>query len=389
MPRYLINPLTAAIQRCENFFITRFERDHKMNGKLKVQEIARQTGLSISTVSRVLAGKANTSAAAREQVLACAQRNGILQGISSGRLMLNNVMVFAPQRAFDVRTDIFYYKVIQGIIAALTEHEVRIRYCGLEENHSDGALFLEKMSDGHTQAALLIGIDDEHIHSLAADLHKPCVLINCTDRTMRLDSVSPDHQLIGEFSANYLFQQGHSQILNMQCLRRHTMELRLAGIRQAYARHHQPFDERRHLIATSGFGSEEAEQALTTFISRLRDRNQLPSAILAGGDYMAVGAVNALQKLGFSVPGDVSVMSTDGFNLAEIHDVPLTSVHVPRDELGTEAIQLLQRRMLRADAPPCNLLLHGQLAVRESVKRLSPHRVTPAVSTHNHRLYDQ
>ncbi|HEJ9097515.1 LacI family DNA-binding transcriptional regulator [Serratia odorifera] len=360
-----------------------------MNGKLKVQEIARQTGLSISTVSRVLAGKANTSAAAREQVLACAQRNGILQGISSGRLMLNNVMVFAPQRAFDVRTDIFYYKVIQGIIAALTEHEVRIRYCGLEENHSDGALFLEKMSDGHTQAALLIGIDDEHIHSLAADLHKPCVLINCTDRTMRLDSVSPDHQLIGEFSANYLFQQGHSQILNMQCLRRHTMELRLAGIRQAYARHHQPFDERRHLIATSGFGSEEAEQALTTFISRLRDRNQLPSAILAGGDYMAVGAVNALQKLGFSVPGDVSVMSTDGFNLAEIHDVPLTSVHVPRDELGTEAIQLLQRRMLRADAPPCNLLLHGQLAVRESVKRLSPHRVTPAVSTHNHRLYDQ
>ncbi|HEI8867607.1 LacI family DNA-binding transcriptional regulator [Serratia sp. AKBS12] len=360
-----------------------------MNGKLKVQEIARQTGLSISTVSRVLAGKANTSAAAREQVLACAQRNGILQGISSGRLMLNNVMVFAPQRAFDVRTDIFYYKVIQGIIAALTEHEVRIRYCGLEENHSDGALFLEKMSDGHTQAALLIGIDDEHIHSLAADLHKPCVLINCTDRTMRLDSVSPDHQLIGEFSANYLFQQGHGQILNMQCLRRHTMELRLAGIRQAYARHHLPFDDQRHLIATSGFGSEEAEQALTTFISRLSDRSQLPTAILAGGDYMAVGAVNALQKLRFSVPGDVSVMSTDGFNLAEIHDVPLTSVHVPRDELGSEAIQLLQRRMLRPDAPPCNLLLHGRLAVRESVKRLSSHRVTPAVSTHNHRLYDQ
>ncbi|MGP2731109.1 LacI family DNA-binding transcriptional regulator, partial [Serratia marcescens] len=131
-----------------------------MNGKLKIQEIARQTGLSISTVSRVLAGKANTSAEARRKVLDCAQQNGILQGISSGRLMLNNVMVFAPQRAFDVRTDIFYYKVIQGIAAALMEHEVRIRYCGLEEQHSDGALFLEKMSDPHTEAALIIGIDD-------------------------------------------------------------------------------------------------------------------------------------------------------------------------------------------------------------------------------------
>jgi DNA-binding LacI/PurR family transcriptional regulator len=371
--------------RSENILMDEFEGDHKMNGKLKIQEIARQTGLSISTVSRVLAGKANTSAEARRKVLECAQQNGILQGISSGRLMLNNVMVFAPQRAFDVRTDIFYYKVIQGIAAALMQHEVRIRYCGLEEQHSDGALFLEKMSDPHTEAALIIGIDDEHIHTLAADLPKPCVLINCTDRQMRLDSVSPDHQLIGDYSASYLFQQGHSHILNLQCLRRHTMELRLAGIRQAYARHHLPFDDGRHLVTTSGFGSEEAEQALSTYLNRA----PLPTAILAGGDYMAVGAVKALNKLGLSVPGDVSVMSTDGFNLAEIHDVPLTSVQVPRDELGYEAIQLLQRRMLRADAPPCNLLLHGRLAVRASVRRISPHKTTPAVSTHNHRLYDE
>lgn len=371
--------------RSENILMDEFEGDHKMNGKLKIQEIARQTGLSISTVSRVLAGKANTSAEARRKVLECAQQNGILQGISSGRLMLNNVMVFAPQRAFDVRTDIFYYKVIQGIAAALMQHEVRIRYCGLEEQHSDGALFLEKMSDPHTEAALIIGIDDEHIHTLAADLPKPCVLINCTDRQMRLDSVSPDHQLIGDYSASYLFQQGHSHILNLQCLRRHTMELRLAGIRQAYARHHLPFDDGRHLVTTSGFGSEEAEQALSTYLNRA----PLPTAILAGGDYMTVGAVKALSKLGLSVPGDVSVMSTDGFNLAEIHDVPLTSVQVPRDELGYEAIQLLQRRMLRADAPPCNLLLHGRLAVRASVRRISPHKTTPAVSTHNHRLYDE
>lgn len=69
--------------------------------------------------------------------------------------------------------------------------------------------------------------------------------------------------------------------------------------------------------------------------------------------------------------------------------MPLTSVQVPRDELGYEAIQLLQRRMLRADAPPCNLLLHGRLAVRASVRRISPHKTAPAVSTHDHRLYDE
>lgn len=102
-----------------------------MNGKLKITLIAHQTGLSISTVSRVLAGKANTSEAARQKVMACARQHGILQDLSQGRLMLNNLVIFAPPRAFSVRTDIFYYKVIQSVIDALRPWEVRISSCGL------------------------------------------------------------------------------------------------------------------------------------------------------------------------------------------------------------------------------------------------------------------
>ncbi len=68
-------------------------------------------------------------------------------------------------------------------------HDVRVRYCPLEEVDSDAALFIDKMQQ--TEAALVIGIDDEHIHQLAAEMHKPCVLINARDRRMRLPSVSP------------------------------------------------------------------------------------------------------------------------------------------------------------------------------------------------------
>ncbi|EEQ07378.1 MULTISPECIES: LacI family DNA-binding transcriptional regulator [Yersinia] len=359
-----------------------------MNGKLKIQEIANQTGLSISTVSRVLAGKANTSAKAKQQVMAYAQSQGILQNLSSGRLMLNNIMVFAPHRAFDVRTDIFYYKVIQGITEAVSQHEVMIRYCGLSETQSDISLFLEKMTNPQTEAAIIIGIDDPRIHTLAAGVHKPSVLVNCRDKEMSLDSVSPDHQLIGEFSANYLIQQGHRQILTLQCLRRNTMELRLLGIKEAFASHNISFDDNQHLITTHGFGGEEAEQAVSDFMAACEDKRQWPTAILAGGDYMAVGAVNALNKLKISVPDSISVMSMDGFNLAEIHDVPLTAVHVPRDELGAEAIQLLQRRLLRPDAPFSNTLLQGRLVVRSSVKQVNHKRAMSAANKPSDQLYD-
>lgn len=52
-----------------------------------------RTGLSSSTVSRVLAGKANTSYRAREKVLACARELGVMDGMASGRMLLNNLVI--------------------------------------------------------------------------------------------------------------------------------------------------------------------------------------------------------------------------------------------------------------------------------------------------------
>ncbi|MSL95284.1 LacI family DNA-binding transcriptional regulator, partial [Escherichia coli] len=89
----------------ENSVISELEADHKMDKKLKIADIAARTGLSPSTVSRVLAGKANTSARAREQVLACARELGVMDGMAAGRMLLNNLIIFAQQRAFDQRYD--------------------------------------------------------------------------------------------------------------------------------------------------------------------------------------------------------------------------------------------------------------------------------------------
>ena len=90
-----------------------------MDKRLKITEIAARTQLSISTVSRVLAGKANTSEKARAKVLACARELGVMDGMAAGRLLLNSLVVFAPQRAFDERSDIFYYRVIQSVSKGL------------------------------------------------------------------------------------------------------------------------------------------------------------------------------------------------------------------------------------------------------------------------------
>jgi DNA-binding LacI/PurR family transcriptional regulator len=356
-----------------------------MSGKLKIREIALKAGVSISTVSRVLAGKANTGARNRQRVLECARSSGVLENVSSGSFLFRNVTVFAPQRAFDLRADIFYYKVIQGIRDALAHSEVHVAYCAIEENDADIPLFQGKLGAPACDAAIILGIDDPRVHTLAADSGKPCVLVNCNDDGMRLDAVSPDHQMIGRFSATYLIEHGHRDILTLMCLRRTTLERRLDGIREAFAAHNITFDESGHLIATAGFAAAEAREALAAHLAAL-DRNRYPTAILAGGDFMASGAIAALFDAGLSVPGDVSVMSMDGFNLAEIHDIPLTAVHVPRDELGAEALRLLRQRITSSGALFRHLLLGGRLYVGASVKRPAI-RKARAAGGRNHGLY--
>lgn len=356
-----------------------------MSGKLKIKEIAEQTGLSISTVSRVLSGKSNTSARTRQRILACAKQHGVLTDLTTGRLLFNNVTIFAPSRAFDVRTDIFYYKVIESIQGVLATSEVRVSFCGMEETDSDAPLFLKRFGDPGCEAAILIGIDDARIHEIAADLGKPCVLVNAKDDSMRLDVVSPDHQLIGEFSARHLVDQGHRDILVLMCLRRSTMERRLRGIKDVLIRYGIPFDDQQNLITTSGFSATEAREAITEFLS-LPDR-PLPSALLVGGNFLAMGAMEALAQKGLGIPSSISVMSMDSINLTDLHGIPLTTVDVPRDELGHEAIRMLQRRMTSPDAPPSSLLLNGRLVTGSSIKRMAPGKPAAAVSTHSHGLY--
>ncbi|MBM3071993.1 LacI family DNA-binding transcriptional regulator [Enterobacter sp. RHBSTW-00994] len=354
-----------------------------MDKRLKIAEIAARTALSISTVSRVLAGKANTSEKARSKVLECARQLGVMEGLAAGRLLLNSLVVFAPQRAFDERSDIFYYRVIQSVSKGLASHEVRLRYCALEENDSDAQLFLARMNEPDTQAAILLGIDDPHIHDLAVDIGKPCMLINCRDRLMRLPAVAPDHRAIGERAAEYLFEMGHREVMNVLCLRRYTMELRLSGMRDAWQAHNLKFTDKRDLLVIPSFSAKETEQRVSEWLSQSKN---VPTAFLVGGDFMAAGTISALQKKGLRVPQDVSVMSIDGFNLAAIQDVPLTAVHVPRDELGTEAVHMLQQRLMRPDAAVGTLLLNGSLAVRESVRRIRQGKRRTAVEREG--LYD-
>jgi hypothetical protein len=110
------------------------------------------------------------------------------------RLLINGIAVFAPERTFQGRGDIFYLEVTKGITEASAPHNVWVSCCGLEEQHADVKLFMEKASHKNINAIIIIGTDDSTIFKLASTLNKPCVLINSVDG---IGSWMPCHPITG------------------------------------------------------------------------------------------------------------------------------------------------------------------------------------------------
>ncbi|MBU9853558.1 LacI family DNA-binding transcriptional regulator [Rahnella aceris] len=338
-----------------------------MTGKLKIRQIAELTGLSPSTVSRVLAGKANVSLQAKEKVFSHARTMGILRDIPASRLLMNCLLLCAPPAAFSPHEDRYYYEVIQEITAEVARFDIHIRKCALAVNEPDIAVFMQALHQPDVDGIVIIGIDDVMLYRLAAESNKPVVMINAKDSEMRLDCVSADHYSIGYSAANYLFTRGHRPVLLFTDLRRETMMQRLDGFKRACLEHHVVFDEALHLLVNHGSGGEQARENIEKYL-RGHKRETMPSAILCGGDQIAQATIDALNEYGFKVPEDISVMSIDfAHDMKTSAAQSFTAVHLPCRELGTEAVYILQSRLMRATGAKFNLLLQGRIHTGQSV----------------------
>ena len=113
-------------------------------------------------------------------------------------------------------------------------------------------------------------------------------------------------------------------------------------------------------------GPASIEGGIAAFRAAWRD-GQRPTAVLAMGDAMAIGAMRAVRDLGLSVPDDVSVVGFDDIDLAQHVDPPLTTVHQPIRRKGEEAVRVLMDEIRHSGlGRPEHCLLPTRLVVRGS-----------------------
>jgi LacI family transcriptional regulator len=333
---------------------------------ITIRDVARQAGVSLSTVSQVLNGRPGyASPATRDRVLTAARElgyrpNALARGLVTSRTGTLGVVIT------DITRDLFT-QVVGAIeqIASGQEYSVLLACAaGVQPEQRALETFVDKRVDGIICMSSTASTSAEHILQVTR-LGIPLVMINRPLHTQDLNQIAWDDVEVGQRATEHLIGLGHRRIAHVSGLlnqvgRRSAVD-RVAGYRAALEGAGLPVDP--SLIVEGGYDYALGFAA----VNRLFDRDRPPTAIFAASDSMAVAAVNVLHRRGMHVPDDVSVVGANDDLLALHVEPPLTTVRLPVVAAGRRAAELILAAIgVPTPAEPVREMLASELIVRAS-----------------------
>ncbi|HIC88761.1 MAG TPA: LacI family transcriptional regulator, partial [Anaerolineae bacterium] len=190
---------------------------------------------------------------------------------------------------------------------------------------------------------------------------KPYVFVNRFFGAADCNCVGPDDCYGARLAVEHLVRLGHRRIAFINGPEGWEASAnRLAGYRDALTMHGLPFDPT--LVCSGMWEVRDGYRAI-------RDLMVLPdppTAIFAGNDFMAIGAIYALRDAGLRVPEDLAVVGYDDREVASLVRPALTTVTLPCYEMGQAAARLLLSQLGDQEKPAIAERVRGRLVVRES-----------------------
>ena len=307
----------------------------------RLRDVARLSGVSVSTASRALNDRDDVSPQTKARVLAAAERLGyvpssLAKGLWSGTTKTVGVVVTNI-------TNSFYANVVAGVEDVMDAHGYNIV---LNSTHEDPEremraikLLLEQRVDG----IILAPVESE---PAAVDfLNKngvPYVIVGRKARNADTNHVVCDDLKIGRMAARYLLDAGHERVLFINSARNYSAELRAEGFRSVFREHGAAWDEDMILPVFD-------PQQLPAIVNQVFDGTHLPSAVFCFCDDMAIDVMRVLRQRGLKIPQDVAVMGVDNLKVTELLDPPLTTIDTSKMQMGTSSAEILLRAMHNQD----------------------------------------
>jgi len=325
------------------------------------RDVARQAGVSVSTVSHVLNETRTVSDALRQRVQQAArdleyEPNAMARSLRIRRSDTLGLMVSDLSNPF-------FTAVVRGVEDVAQERGYALILCNSNEDPLRERDYLRVLLSRQVDGLMLspVGQSHESLIRLVQDRF-PLVLFDRDISGIDVSTVTLDNERAAFAAVCHLVELGHRRIGMVSGLPSHsTGRDRIAGYRRALREAEIPDDGQ--LI---GVGNSTSEGA-TVAVSALLDLAERPTAVFATNSLMTIGALIAIQQRGLSVPEDISVVGFDDFLWSAVLRPRLTTVAQPTYELGRTTAELLID-VIHSKGPVTTrkIVLGGQLIVRES-----------------------
>lgn len=334
---------------------------------MTLKEIAKEAGVSISTVSRVI-NKSSKSAASPEvqdRIWEIVRRTGytpnttardLKKGTGEGREPLSRSIACLFARTSDGVSDSFFSPLARSIEKEAFKHNYILKYSftAFDIHHPNT---FRLISDNHVDGVAVLGRCDKQLLQFLKQYFKCVAYTGLNNLEAKYDQIICDGQQASITAINHLVQLGHTRIAYIGETRN---EDRYQGYCTALAAHRLVL--RSEYIADVSLSSEGGYLGAKKLLENGADM----SAFFCPNDITAIGAMKAIKEHGLSIPKDVSIISIDDIDTAQYLSPMLTTIHIPVEEMGEMTAKILIDRIEGGHRLPMKINLPFYIANRES-----------------------
>lgn len=324
-----------------------------------IQEVAKEAGVSVATVSRVLNKSGSVSEKKRiivENVISKLNYEPNMLGRNLRNSKSRMILAIMPNIS-----NAFYAKIVQGIEDCCKKHNYSVLLCNTESDYQKENnyvnLLRQKLADG------VIWMEHTTNTEFLNEIGSRYSIVQCSEfnQDARLPYVSIDNATAAYDAVRYLISIGHRKIAFINIDEKFTYaKLRKEGYLNALKEFNIPV--KSEWIINSNLDFNDGKNAMKYLLS-LKDR---PTAVFAVSDILAIGALKAINEENTSTHSNIAVVGFDNIPFANMTNPTLTTIDQPMYKLGYEAASMLLKVLDNKDTKIENIILEHQLIIRES-----------------------
>jgi len=332
-----------------------------------IKDVAKKANVSTATVSHVVNNKGHTSPETTKKVLKTIKELNYYPSRSARGLVSQKTgnIGFIVTNGHFLKTEAFYTSIFLGVEFEAHKNEYYVLLTTIGSDFKKGDVLPRFVLEQSTDGIIIAGKIPELLLEALCQYNIPLVILDYVPKYFDCSSVLIDNVRGGFLATKHLIDYGHKNIAFISGEISHpSITGRLSGYKQALKE--AKIKINNNLIETND--EYLSRQNGYDAIEKLFKKNKNLTAIFAGNDTIAIGAMQYLKENNYNIPNDISIVGFDDVETDLLLDPPLTTIQVPKIDLGIEGLQLLLNIINSGNKITKKIIVPVELKLRESTK---------------------